>query len=334
MHGGQPGLAYGADGRDTVDYSGAAVVQLDAPAAPVAHLKPDFVVTHTDGVDHLFSIEDIAWDDRSDRLVIGKGVGLAAAPLSIDLKGERATGRGDVVDLARADTALSIAGTGSGALHLGARPPQSAARSEITIAGAEWIVGSPHGDRMVLPAGLRGVEGGPGNDLLDLRAAGAVAVSGGAGNDTIIVGRGVVTAEGGDGADRFVIAEPGGLLVIADASAADRIVFGTPPSRVAVTHDTSAPHDLLVRVGFTGETAHDAEILVRDFHPGDLGLDAGHDLALATDGAGGFVLVSGDAGPGLVSDLWGFSHHGAGIAGFTCPDHFGLAMLPDGLHHG
>ncbi len=77
LHGGQPGLAYEDDGFDTVDYSGAGEIRIDAlpPGAP--HLQPDFVVTHDHGRDYLFSIEEILWDAAHDHVTLGDGVGLA-----------------------------------------------------------------------------------------------------------------------------------------------------------------------------------------------------------------------------------------------------------------
>jgi Ca2+-binding RTX toxin-like protein len=76
IHGGQPGLAYAEDGRDTVDYSGAGDIFIEALDNSAPHLKPDFIVTHKNGRDLLFSIEEITWDDAIDRVTVGDGVGL------------------------------------------------------------------------------------------------------------------------------------------------------------------------------------------------------------------------------------------------------------------
>ncbi len=78
LHGGQPGLAYEDDGRDTVDYSGAGEIRIDARPPGAPHLQPDFVVTHDSGRDYLFSIEEILWDAAHDHVTLGEGVGLAA----------------------------------------------------------------------------------------------------------------------------------------------------------------------------------------------------------------------------------------------------------------
>lgn len=275
IHGGQPGLAYADDGLDSVDYSGAGDVRLEAPPAAAPHLGPDFVATYPGGQDHLFSIEEIAWDGRSDRLVIGKGVGLASAPLGIDLGGEAAAGRGDVVDLSQADVGFEVTAAGAGALRMTGRGALPGADTPgLAVRGAEWIVGSPHGDRMALGPGLRGVEGGPGDDVFEVRSAGPLAVSGGA------------------GADRYVIAHPSARLAIDDAAPEDRIVVAWSPSGLAVAYDPDRSQDLVIRL-FAGSAEGDsAEIRVRGYRTGDLGLDIGREIVLVEDGDG-LMLASG-----------------------------------------
>lgn len=78
LHGGQPGLAYADDGTDTVDYSGAGAIRIEARPLGTPHLDPDFVVHHAHGRDYLFSIEEIVWDGARDRVTLGAGVGLSA----------------------------------------------------------------------------------------------------------------------------------------------------------------------------------------------------------------------------------------------------------------
>lgn len=80
LHGGQPGLAYADDGIDTVDYSGAGALRIDALPGGAPHQRPDFVVTHAGGRDYLLSIEEIVWDAASDHVTVGDGVGLAGLP--------------------------------------------------------------------------------------------------------------------------------------------------------------------------------------------------------------------------------------------------------------
>lgn len=76
IHGGQPGLSYEDDGVDLVSYAGAGTITIEAGPRAVAHLRPDFIVTTTHGLDHLYSIEQIAWDSSRDHVVLGEGVHL------------------------------------------------------------------------------------------------------------------------------------------------------------------------------------------------------------------------------------------------------------------
>ncbi|WP_072396076.1 hypothetical protein [Hyphomicrobium sp. CS1GBMeth3] len=77
LHGGQPGLPYADDGIDTVDYSGAGEIRIEALPARAPHISPDFVVHHASGRDYLFSIEEIIWDGAADGVTLEAGAGLA-----------------------------------------------------------------------------------------------------------------------------------------------------------------------------------------------------------------------------------------------------------------
>jgi hypothetical protein len=87
LHGGQPGLAYEDDGLDTVDYTGAGEIRVDALPGADPHRQPDFVVSHPGGQDYLYSIEEILWDRASDHVKIGRGVGLVTQPPDGDRQG-------------------------------------------------------------------------------------------------------------------------------------------------------------------------------------------------------------------------------------------------------
>jgi hypothetical protein len=80
LHGGQPGLAYEKDGVDLVSYAGAGTVRIEVNRDALPHYRPDFIVTTAAGLDHLYSIEQIAWDPSSDHIVLGNGVGLVERP--------------------------------------------------------------------------------------------------------------------------------------------------------------------------------------------------------------------------------------------------------------
>jgi hypothetical protein len=74
VHGGQPQLRYEADGTDVMDYSGAGTVTITLSRHAIPHKVPGYVAVFEGGVDHLFSIERIQWNARTDRIVLGDGV--------------------------------------------------------------------------------------------------------------------------------------------------------------------------------------------------------------------------------------------------------------------
>jgi len=76
IHGGQPQLDYSADGTDVIDYSGAGTVTITVDRHWVPHKVPNYVAVFDAGVDHLFSVERIQWNAKTDRIVLGKGVDL------------------------------------------------------------------------------------------------------------------------------------------------------------------------------------------------------------------------------------------------------------------
>lgn len=80
LHGGQPGLPYADDGVDTVDYTGAGEIRIEALPPGEPHRQPDFIVHHAAGRDYLFSIEQIIWDGARDRVRLEAGVGLVPQP--------------------------------------------------------------------------------------------------------------------------------------------------------------------------------------------------------------------------------------------------------------
>jgi len=76
VHGGQPQLAYAADGTDAMDYSGAGEVTITFNRHWVPHKAPNFFAVHATGVDHLFSVERIQWNAKTDNIELGKGINL------------------------------------------------------------------------------------------------------------------------------------------------------------------------------------------------------------------------------------------------------------------
>jgi len=76
VHGGQPQLDYAGDGADVMDYSGAGEVKITFDPHWVAHRVPNFVAVSEHGLDHLFSIERIQWNAKTDRIILGDGIEL------------------------------------------------------------------------------------------------------------------------------------------------------------------------------------------------------------------------------------------------------------------
>ena len=236
LHGGEPELDYAKDGTDTVDYTGVGVVRIDANPHAVLHYRPDFIASFETGLDHLYSIEGIEWDERSDQVVLGKGVGLIEHPVTLKLGQQESDGEGDRIEFSEVADGLLI-----NAAERELALVQAAARLEsdagVWVEGAEWLVGSAGDDRIYAGEHMRGVEGGDGADLIDARLAQPftaasprgfdIEADGGAGDDTIVSGAGRTIAKGGEGADRFVLSTMtfGADIVefvIEDASAEDR----------------------------------------------------------------------------------------------------------------
>lgn len=76
VHGGQPQLDYAADGTDVIDYSGAGEVTITFNPHWLAHRTPNFVAVSGHGLDHLFSVERIQWNAKTDRILLGDGIDL------------------------------------------------------------------------------------------------------------------------------------------------------------------------------------------------------------------------------------------------------------------
>lgn len=76
VHGGQPQLGYATDGTDVIDYSGAGEVTITFNRHWIPHKSPNFIAVHDSGIDHLFSIERIQWNAKSDQIRLGKEIDL------------------------------------------------------------------------------------------------------------------------------------------------------------------------------------------------------------------------------------------------------------------
>ncbi len=150
LHGGQPGLAYDEDGNDTVDYTGAGTVRIEAPPQSVPHRSPDFIAVFDGGLDHLYSIEEITWNGTGDRVVIGRGVGLTSTPLKFKFSATNAAtgGSDNVLDLSQAEVGFDVWSSASGELRLVGR--REGDHAELAVSGLPRVAGSPYPDRFIL----------------------------------------------------------------------------------------------------------------------------------------------------------------------------------------
>jgi len=239
LHGGQPELDYASDGVDTVDYTGAGIVTLSANPHPVPHTTPDIIATHAGGTDHLFSIERIKWSSASDTINVNPGLEVIENGPVLDL-GSEDSGQGDTVDFSSLTDGLAIRDAGDG-MHLVQSAIDAGPDTGLWLSSAEWLVGSAGSDTIYLGAGIRGVEGGVGDDLIDARLDDAFGggspagydtdLIGGDGADTLVSGAGRSSLTGGAGSDRFILTEltdgAGTVeIVIEDADAEDRLFAG------------------------------------------------------------------------------------------------------------
>lgn len=235
-HGGEYGLDYEQDGIDSVHYRDIGIVTLSGNPAAVEHNIAEFNVVHAGGFDQFFSIEEIVWDTGSNTVLIGPNVEAIPDYLRMKFGDQSSLDRGDGIDFSAAGVGLSVNYDADGSLVIQANAEN--AGKGIWIEGAEWLTGSAKDDRIYTAPTLTMVDGGDGNDLIDVRAstpfeklsprAFDVEISGGKGDDTIVAGGGYTAASGGEGADRFILSTvtlPDGQrveFVIEDASAEDR----------------------------------------------------------------------------------------------------------------
>ena len=213
LHGGQPRMSYGADGLDTVDYSGVGSVHIYASEHAVEHKVATYITAFDGGSDQLFSIEAVSWDKKNDVVIAGEGVELIEKPLLLDLKGSEG-GRGDTLGLNDSDTAVIINAVDDTFVSV-QTIANSGEDAGYWAQSVEWLIGS-NGDDMIYTAGsVRGAEGADGDDVVDGRMATAfsgkspegydVELDGGEGNDTLVSGAGRTFARGGAGGDIFVL---------------------------------------------------------------------------------------------------------------------------------
>lgn len=238
-HGGQRRLDYTQDGVDIVDYANVGEVSLELNPGRVPHFGADLIATHATGVDYLLSIEKLRSGLENDVINFGEGLDYIHEGIVIDLGDQASLGQGDQIRFLTSDVPIQlVAATNSDyqfVQALGATDDDAG----VWITSAEWLVGSEGNDKIYLGWAVRGVEGGGGDDLIDVREVTAfdarspdgydIEIIGGSGDDTIVAGHGRVSATGGDGSDIFIVSEfsipANGMneLIITDASPDDRL---------------------------------------------------------------------------------------------------------------
>lgn len=237
IHGGLPGTDYETDGLDTIDYFDVGLVIIHAFPFAIQHKAPQYVATHSGGQDWIYSIERVEWNEDSDSIITTGQLRVFRESFLLDLGEEEVSGRGDVASFSDLNDDLLINASGNDLMMVQSENAATDATA-YWLQSPEWIEGSMGADRIYGGPALRGVDGGAGDDIVDGRLATAFAAGsplghdielyGGSGSDIIVSGEGRSYAEGGDGADTFVLstittAADMVEFVIADADASDRL---------------------------------------------------------------------------------------------------------------
>jgi Ca2+-binding RTX toxin-like protein len=241
-HGGQPDLDYALDGSDRLNYAGVGGVLITAGDSPVPHLSPDYLAFHSGQfMDKLFSIDKLSWYDESDTVLFGEGVNFENVRLELDFEQELPDTQGDLMDFSNQSSGLLLAPSDRPDIVLVGAANQDGEFTDggIWARSLEWMIASKGNDLIYASSTLLGVEGGEGQDLISGRNASVltgasplgydIELSGGDGDDTIISGMGRSLANGGAGADTFILSSlsaPGGVteFVIEGADTSDRLL--------------------------------------------------------------------------------------------------------------
>ncbi len=239
IHGGQPGLAYKADGVDTMNYAGAGIVTITGNPDYVPHKTATFTAEFSGGKDYLFSIERLEWNSATDTVIFKNGASILRDGLKLTMGGEASGGHGDTLDLSGQVNAVLVnaaSGTAMSVIEVG----HADSEQGLWVDGAEWLVGTSGDDLVYADGGLHGIEAGGGDDLVDAREVVAfsgtspagydIEIDGGDGDDTLVANSGRSLLHGGAGADRFILPSLTGAggtaveVVIDDADAGDTLL--------------------------------------------------------------------------------------------------------------
>ncbi len=213
IHGGQWKMPHQDDGTDTIDVTGIGQVIIRRGMFDAEGYAPDFVM-HKSGFDtaNLYSIERIQWSALTDRFFLEETKILEDGLL---LKmGLEDAGEGDRFEFAALTEGLELVATGAQEMFVRVAATATADKGSW-LDSVEWIEASQGNDRIYAASNVHGIEGGNGNDLIDVRLSTPFALSsplgydaeiyGGMGDDTLVGGAGRFLMRGEDGADVFIV---------------------------------------------------------------------------------------------------------------------------------
>lgn len=244
-HGGQSYTPYQQDGLDTMVLDGVGTTFLRKNPDHIEHLLPQYLMRTSGQENWLFSIERFEWRDSTDKIFLGPGLELLEDGLTLDLNGQQGNnandGKGDVVSFEDIGGAVLINASQADALFV-QTADAGAGDGGLWIEEAEWVIGGTGDDKIYLSQGMRGAEGGGGDDIIDGRLidgsggtgpeGSPAELRGGSGDDMLVASYGQSIAYGGTGSDTFVLstltgeAEAIGSVefTIHDADANDRLL--------------------------------------------------------------------------------------------------------------
>ncbi len=202
----------------------------------IPHKVPNYVAVFAGGIDHLFSIERIQWNETTDRIVLGRGVDIVEDNVILDpsayARPERQGGR----DATHVRSARLVGGDDGGA------PIASA---------SDRVLGDGEHNLELSGGAVRGEGNALANRLLGNNADNVLVGNGG--DDVLYGGAGDDELVGGPGSDTYVYLAGDGNDVIVDEAGPgeiDQLVLagGIAPDEVSPYRPAQSPNDLLLEL--------------------------------------------------------------------------------------